>query len=69
MNNIKTVKIKDFTTGDGSLTLFGGPCTAEGLELCRRGVTLKAVEFYLEQTLAVCLVAGIDDAEHLVDGK
>ena len=36
MNNIKTVKIKDFTTGDGSLTLFGGPCTAEGLELCRR---------------------------------
>ena len=35
-NTVNTVKIKDFTVGDGSLTLFGGPCTAESLEICRR---------------------------------
>ena len=32
---MNTVKIDDkFTIGDGSLTFFGGPCTAETLETC-----------------------------------
>jgi len=32
---MNTVKIDDrFTVGDGSLTFFGGPCTAESAEVC-----------------------------------
>ena len=32
---MNTVRIADkFTVGDGSLTFFGGPCTAESAELC-----------------------------------
>ena len=32
---MNTVRINDkFTVGDGSLTFFGGPCTAETLETC-----------------------------------
>ena len=36
MEKINSFRLAGYTVGDGSLTLFGGPCTAESLEICRR---------------------------------
>ena len=49
---MNTIKISDkFTVGDGSLTLFGGPCTAESVEVC-----LEAGEFLRD----LCAELGIN---------
>ncbi len=41
---IQPIQVADFTIGDGSLTLIGGPCMAETPELCREvGSYLKAL--------------------------
>jgi 2-dehydro-3-deoxyphosphooctonate aldolase (KDO 8-P synthase) len=34
-NQVSTFSLGGFTVGDGSLTIIGGPCLAESLELCQ----------------------------------